>query len=133
MSKMSVNAVELLGSANELHILKGQLLKPELKQNKKEETYYSFQLKTITRQSEDAYNNMFNMYNIIVPSQVAVEIPQEELASMKGHEVICVVRMSNTVKKTATNVFNNANYYLESFKLSKTIERNESQKASVAL
>ena len=128
-----MNASEILGNANELHILKGQLLKPEMHQNKQEQTYYSFSLKTITRKSDDAYNNMFNMFNIIIPSQIAVEIPTEELTSMKGHEVICVVRMSNTLKKTKTNTFNNANYYLESIKLSKTIERQQSQKASIAL
>lgn len=111
-----VNAI--LGSENELIVLKGKMFMPmQHKRQEDNESYYTFRLKCIKRANDDTYSQAFNTYYCIMPVEVSKRFSQEDIRDMKDNEVICICSSRAIVKNFVNNktgeqiAVNNINLY----------------------
>ena len=109
---------EILGSENELVVLKGKMFMPmQYKRQEDSESYYTFRLKCIKRANEDAYSQAYNTYYCIMPVEVSKKFTQEDIKEMKDNEVICICSPRAYVRTFANNktgeqvAVNNVNLY----------------------
>lgn len=109
---------EILGSENELVVLKGKMFMPmQYKRQEDNESYFTFRLKCIKRANEDAYSQAYNTYYCIMPVDVSKRYTQEDLKEMKDNEVICLCAPRAYVRTFVNNktgeqvAVNNVNLY----------------------
>lgn len=109
---------EILGSENELVVLKGKMFMPmQYKRQEDNESYFTFRLKCIKRANEDAYSQAYNTYYCIMPVDVSKRFTSEDVKEMKDNEVICLCAPRAYVRtfinnKTGEQVaVNNVNLY----------------------
>jgi len=109
---------EILGSENELVVLKGKMFMPmQYKRQEDNESYFTFRLKCIKRANEDAYSQAYNTYYCIMPVDVSKRYTQEDIKEMKDNEVICICSPRAYVRTFANNktgeqvAVNNVNLY----------------------
>lgn len=81
------------------------------------EEYAIIRMKQIKDFSEDIYQQGYNIFNIVIPSDTYQKIGKEVLSSFIGQEVKAKVDINNYIKKIANKegeIFyvNNTSYYL---------------------
>ena len=81
------------------------------------EEYAIIRMKQIKDFSEDIYQQGYNIFNIVLPSDTYLKIGKEVLSSFIGQEVKVKVDINNYVKKITNkegDIFyvNNTSYYL---------------------
>jgi hypothetical protein len=81
------------------------------------EEYAIIRMKQIKDFSEDIYQQGYNIFNIVIPSETYQKIGKEVLSSFIGKEVKAKVDINNYVKKIANKegdiyFVNNTSYYL---------------------
>ena len=81
------------------------------------EEYAIIRMKQIKDFSEDIYQQGYNIFNIVIPSETYQKIGKEVLSSFIGKEVKAKVDINNYVKKIANKegdiyFVNNTYYYL---------------------
>ena len=86
------------------------------KKNRFEE-YAIIRMKQIKDFSEDIYQQGYNIFNIVIPSDTYQKIGKEVLSSFIGQEVKAKVDINNYIKKIANKdgeiyYVNNTSYYL---------------------
>lgn len=109
---------EILGSENELVVLKGKMFMPmQYKRQEDNESYFTFRLKCIKRANEDAYSQAYNTYYCIMPVDVSKRFTSEDIKEMKDNEVICICSPRAYVRTFVNNktgeqvAVNNVNLY----------------------
>lgn len=81
------------------------------------EEYAIIRMKQIKDFSEDIYQQGYNIFNIVIPSDTYQKIGKEVLSSFIGQEVKAKVDINNYIKRIASKegeIFyvNNTSYYL---------------------
>ena len=109
---------EILGTENELVVLKGKMFMPmQYKRQEDNESYFTFRLKCIKRANEDVYSQAYNTYYCIMPVEVSKRFTQEDIKEMKDNEVICICSPRAYVRTFTNNktgeqvAVNNVNLY----------------------
>lgn len=119
---MNEAIVKALGKAKELHVMKGLLM--NISKAAKQETgevYYTFDLKVLKHFGEDEeYGQTYNLYNVIMPVEVAKHYNEADIKGFKDSEVLAVCSTRASVKRFppkedgSQNKCNNISLYLVS-------------------
>ena len=109
---------DLLGEEKELIVLKGKMFSPaEVKRQEDGAVYYTFKMKVLKAQNDDAYAQSFNTYFVVLPAEIAKRYTREQIQEFKNNEVIvlCSAKAGTrafTRKDTGEQVtVNNINLY----------------------
>ena len=131
---------EILGSENELIVLKGKMFMPmQYKRQEDNESYFTFRLKCIKRANEDAYSQAYNTYYCIMPVDVSKRFTQEDIKEMKDNEVICICAPRAYVRTFVNNktgeqvAVNNINLYCIDIMMVRQINKEFEQVKSLKL
>lgn len=131
---------EILGSENELVVLKGKMFMPmQYKRQEDNESYFTFRLKCIKRANEDAYSQAYNTYYCIMPVDVSKRFTQEDIKEMKDNEVICICAPRAYVRTFVNNktgeqvAVNNINLYCIDIMMVRQINKEFEQVKSLKL
>lgn len=131
---------EILGSENELVVLKGKMFMPmQYKRQEDNESYFTFRLKCIKRANEDAYSQAYNTYYCIMPVDVSKRFTSEDVKEMKDNEVICLCAPRAYVRTFTNNktgeqvAVNNVNLYCIDIMIVRQINKEFEQVKSLKL
>lgn len=131
---------EILGSENELVVLKGKMFMPmQHKRQEDSESYFTFRLKCIKRGNEDAYSQAYNTYYCIMPVDVSKRFTLEQIKEIKDNEVICICSTRAYVRNFLNNktgeqvAVNNINLYCVDIMMVRQIKKEFEQEKSLKL
>lgn len=123
---------EMLGENKQMVLVKGQLLKPVAVPKKEGgDLYCTFILKQVKSFSDDEYSQGYNNFLCIMPSEIFSRYTREEIAAMKGNEVLAVLEISNIVRnlqgQQGPYTVNNTTYYVHDITQTKTLKEEKQQ------
>lgn len=114
--------LKALGEEKELHVMKGLFMSPMVAHKQTGEAYYSFDLKVLKQfGDDDEYGQTYNLYNCIIPSDLAINYSSEDIKAFKDCEVIVLVTTKCSVKRVNNNKFNNISLFVQSIELSRKV------------
>jgi hypothetical protein len=131
------NIIKILGDEKELHIFRGQIQAPVKNTNTNKETYYTFNLKTVTSAANDEYSTNSNVYHCVMPAEISKQYSDIQISELKDYEVIIIASMSarvkNFKKEDQTFKYNNINIFIQSIDKVRQIQRKDYTQRTVNL
>lgn len=119
---MNEAIVKALGEEKELHVMKGLFMSPMVATKGTGEQYYSFDLKVLKQFGDDEeYGQTYNLYNCIIPSDLAMRFTSEDIKGFKDCEVLVLVTAKCSVKRVNNNKFNNISFFVQHLELSRKV------------
>lgn len=120
--------LELMGNEQDLLLIKGQLVRPELRQKKDGSgQYIVFEIRVVKDGGGSKYDLQFNQYSIIVLSSDVQEMGPV-IKQFKDSEVLAVVRPNARVRKGQNGgKFNNIDLYLDAIFLVEQLKKESQQ------
>ena len=119
---MNEAILKALGENKELHVMKGLFQSPGRHVKTTGEIYYSFDLKTLKQYgADDEYGQTYNMYNCIIPSDMAMNFTDDDIKAFKDCEVIVICSTRCSIKRGDKVKYNNISFYVQDIESSRKV------------